>query len=108
MPAVLIMTMPEGVDRQWMHAVREQIGVQDNPPDGLIVHTESEVDGRVRVGDVWESKDAHERFAEQRLGPAIQAVSARMGVDMSSGPQPVATFYETFAVVRPAVAPAHA
>ena len=40
------------------------------------MHTASEVDGGVRVVDVWESKQAIDNFFETKLGPAF----AKLGV----------------------------
>jgi hypothetical protein len=39
-------------------------------PDGLLAHGATEVDGRLRVVDVWESREKFDRFAAERLGPA--------------------------------------
>jgi hypothetical protein len=47
-------------------------------PDGLLAHTSVEVDGRLRVVDVWESPAEFDRFVEHRLGQAIgQALGER-------------------------------
>lgn len=36
-------------------------------PDGLLAHTALEVDGQLRVLDVWNSRQHFDRFVEQRL-----------------------------------------
>ena len=60
-------------------AVTKKIGVDDDPPEGMIVHTAGfSEDGTFRIFDVWESQDHMDRFDEERLGPAIQQV---MGSD---------------------------
>jgi len=47
-------------------------------PDGLLAHGSAEVDGRLRVVDVWESRPHFDRFVEERLGSAIgEAVGDR-------------------------------
>lgn len=46
-------------------------------PPGCIVHTASEVDGRVRVVDVWESQQHIDDFFQSTLGPAF----ARLGIE---------------------------
>jgi hypothetical protein len=47
-------------------------------PDGLIVHGSTEVDGRLRVLDIWESRQNFDRFVESRLQGAMgQAVGDR-------------------------------
>jgi quinol monooxygenase YgiN len=46
-------------------------------PSGCIVHTASEVDGRVRIVDVWESQQDIDNFFQSTLGPAF----AKLGVE---------------------------
>ena len=54
-------------------------------PEGLILHTASEKDGQIRVIDVWESKDAYERFERDALMPAM----GRIGMEApQQGPPP--------------------
>jgi quinol monooxygenase YgiN len=59
--------------------VYEQVvaGMETAAPPGCIVHTASEVDGKVRVVDVWESQEAIDQFFETQLGPAF----AKAGVE---------------------------
>ncbi len=47
-------------------------------PDGLLTHGSTEVDKRLRVLDIWESRQHFDRFVETRLQGAIgQAVGDR-------------------------------
>jgi hypothetical protein len=47
-------------------------------PDGLLAHSSTEVDGRLRVFDAWESRQHFDRFVEERLQTAMgQAVADR-------------------------------
>jgi hypothetical protein len=46
------------------------------------------VDGKWTITDVWESREAYDRFQDERLMPAVQKVS---GVDPASSPQPTVT-----------------
>lgn len=41
-------------------------------PDGLLAHTAVDVDGRLRVMDVWESRERFDRFVEERLQAAMR------------------------------------
>jgi hypothetical protein len=42
-------------------------------PDGLLSHAAGPTaDGRWAIMEVWESREAQERFMQERLGPAIQ------------------------------------
>ena len=46
-------------------------------PEGLIIHTASEKSGRIRVIDIWESKDAYKRFESEQLMPAVQSLGSQ-------------------------------
>jgi hypothetical protein len=49
-------------------------------PDGLLAHGSVEVEGKLRVYDVWESRAQFDQFVADRLGAAIgQALSERAG-----------------------------
>jgi hypothetical protein len=77
-------------------AVNAKAGVDENPPEGLLMHTAGEVDGQWQIVDVWESEEQAERFGSERLGPAIESVIG----DMPGGPPPT-TVYELYRVIRP-------
>ena len=100
MAVVMIMTLPEGVPITMLDDVSKEMDVDNNPPDGLIVHTHSEVDGRVQVVDVWESAEAHQKFEVDRLGPAMGKVANARGLDMSQFGEPKMTMNEVHMVVR--------
>ena len=51
--------------------VNEAIG--EEPPDGLMVHTATDMGGTMRIVDVWESADQFAAFGE-KLGPAVESV----------------------------------
>jgi hypothetical protein len=58
--------------------VCEALNFPSDWPDGLHVHGSSEIDGHLRVVDVWESSGHFDRFVEERLGAAIpQALGDR-------------------------------
>ena len=59
-------------------AVRDQLGVEANPPEGLIVHTAGfDEGGRVfRIFDVWETREQAERFQQERLMPIVEKLMA--------------------------------
>jgi hypothetical protein len=56
------------------------------------------VDGKWTITDVWGSREAYDRFREERLFPAIQKVS---GMDPASGPQPTITEFAVHDYVKP-------
>jgi hypothetical protein len=69
--AVGVLQEFEGTTDQY-DAVNAKLDMENNPAPGMIVHTASDIGGgKMRVYDVWESADAFEKFAEERLGPAI-------------------------------------
>jgi hypothetical protein len=55
-------------------AVIAEMGVADEPPEGLIFHSAGELEGRFQVFNVWESRENFERFTVDRLRPAQVAV----------------------------------
>lgn len=76
-------------------AVNDAMDTRANPPAGLIVHTGGPVgDGELRVIDVWESTEAFETFAAERLGPTIAQV---MGPD---APTPSVEIRELYDVIQ--------
>jgi hypothetical protein len=54
-------------------AVIARMGLQENPPEGCLVHMAGPVEGGWRVVDVWESQEHFDRFREERLGAALEA-----------------------------------
>jgi hypothetical protein len=78
MPIVRILS-PREVTYEIYQKVGEKMDVANNPPDGLLLHTASEVDGKLKIVDVWESQEHADRFGEERLGPAIMEVAPQVG-----------------------------
>lgn len=69
MPVVVQYTAEVG--REEYDMVAASIRFHDDPPAGLVVHTAAiSRDGRMRIFDVWESIEDHDRFVEHRLRPA--------------------------------------
>ncbi len=98
--AVAIRTtdFPEGVGTQMYDGVQAEMGMQDDPPAGLIFHWAGEVDGKWTVTDVWDSREAYESFREERLFPAITKVS---GMEPGSGPMPTITEFAVHSYTKP-------
>jgi hypothetical protein len=99
MATILEQVMPEGVSLDMLDEVTDEMGVDGNPPDGMLVHIHFEQDGRVRVVDVWDSREAYEAFLDARLMPAMQAVLRRNGVE-EAPPQPETSMAEIHRVVQ--------
>ena len=61
-------------------------GLGDEPPAGLIVHLAVErPEGGLRYIDVWESKEACDRFGEEQLHPVVHPLLSQR---FSDGPPP--------------------
>ena len=98
--AVAIRTtdFPEGVGTEMYDGVNAAMDVENSPPESMIFHWVGEVDGKWTITDVWETREAYDRFREERLFPAIQMVS---GMDPASGPQPTLTEFAVHNYVKP-------
>ena len=86
MAVVLIASAPS---REAYQALHDAVG--STPAAGLIMHTASEVDAKVRVVEAWESQQHIDEFFQNRLGPALK----KLGVEMDP---PEMT--ETFSIER--------
>ena len=64
----------EGVGADQYDAVTAEMGIADEPPEGLIFHSAGELEGRFQVFNVWETPEHFERFTQDRLRPAQVAV----------------------------------
>ena len=68
---------PEGYD-----AVSAKLG--DEPPEGMLVQSAGAMEGGgMRILSIWESREHHERFREERLLPAMRDA---LGEEAASGP----------------------
>jgi hypothetical protein len=96
--AIRATDFPEGVGTQMYDGVSAEMDIENDPPAGLIFHWAGEVDGKWTVTNLWESRDAYDRFREERLFPAIGKVS---GMDPAAGPQPTITEFAVHHYVKP-------
>ncbi|HEV7774169.1 MAG TPA: hypothetical protein VGO48_12885 [Conexibacter sp.] len=58
-------------------ALHGHMGIDDDPPEGLIFHSAGPIDGGWGIIDFWESREHFDRFGGARLGPAIQELGDR-------------------------------
>ena len=73
--AVVVIQDAEATVDQY-DAVNEKLDAENNPIDGLMVHSGAAVgDNKMRIVDIWESADAFQKFVQERLIPAIAEVS---------------------------------
>jgi len=98
--AVAIRTtdFPEGVGTDMYDGVNAAMDIANNPPEGLIFHWAGDVDGKWTITDVWETREAYDRFQQERLFPAIREVS---GMDPTSDPQATVSEFAVHNYVKP-------
>jgi hypothetical protein len=87
--AIIRIVRPPMVDAQSYDAVNAKLGIEQDLPEGLLMHSAGEVDGAWQIVDIWESEEHAQRFDDERLRPAIAEVSA----DAPAQPPPT-TLYQ--------------
>ena len=55
-------------------AVNQEMGVENDLPDGLIFHAAGPIKEGWGVLDFWESRGQFDAFMESRIAPAIEAL----------------------------------
>jgi hypothetical protein len=94
--AIGFLTETTGVNPEMYDQVQAKVDAESNPPEGLIFHTAGFTDSSMVVFDVWESREAFERFETERLAPAIQEMSGG-----ATPPQQRREIYELHDLIRP-------
>jgi hypothetical protein len=85
-------------EASWADYERVAAAVGDDVPAGLVLHAAGEVDGKWRAVSVWESKEAAEKFRDERVLPAA---TAALGADVvEAGPPPEEWFEAKHLVTR--------
>ena len=85
--AVGILFEGGGFTKEQYEQLNEQMFGTPQPDiaiEGLIVHTAGQAETGFRIFDVWESRQAFERFMEEQLMPAAEA----LGIPQGEGPGP--------------------
>jgi hypothetical protein len=72
--AVMVISRMDGGKPAPYDEVSAKLGVEEDPPAGLIVHAAGERDGDFEVVDIWESREQFEAFLNGRLRPTIKSV----------------------------------
>jgi hypothetical protein len=84
----MLMSLPGVTKEQYEQVNQKMWGKSPMPPEdapeGLIVHTAGSTPEGWYVYDIWESKEHFQRFAEDKLAPATQAIA---GGQMGGEPQ---------------------
>jgi|SRR5205085_2638147 len=101
MPVGMLQTM-QGVTKQQYDQVNEIMFGQSPPssdqvPEGLVVHSAGPVEGGWYIYDIWESRDAYQRFSDNQLEAAVRQV-------FGDGPMPPGIEPQFFEIESLAVA----
>lgn len=73
--------------------VCEELDFPGDWPEGLIAHGSAEIDGHLRVVDIWESSGHFERFRDSRLGDAVGRALGDRAREPERSDQELHTFY---------------
>ncbi len=74
---MVLRIVDRGMDRSTYDALRERLDIDHRHPLGLILHGATEIDGTMRVAQIWESDWYAKRFDEEILGPAFWEVTGK-------------------------------
>jgi hypothetical protein len=77
-----------GGTQEQYDAINAQMGVEENPPEGLVFHSAGPMGDGWNVIDFWESREHFDRFQQDRLGPAIE----ELGDKAPPGPPQIKEF----------------
>ena len=77
--AVGIRLKMDGGTAELIDRLNAAIDPHGTPPDGLIFHASGPVEGGWGVLDFWESRAHFDRFAQDRIGPAMASIGIQGG-----------------------------
>jgi hypothetical protein len=66
-----------GGTQEQYDALHAQMGIDGDPPEGLIFHAAGPIDEGWGIIDFWESREHFDRFRENRLMPAFGELGDR-------------------------------
>ena len=67
-------------------AVLDKLGVETRPEGGIYLHLTTPTDFGFRIVEIWDREDGFNRFLEDRLGPASEAVGMNRPTKISVTP----------------------
>lgn len=67
-----LVLFPDGVGAEQYDPVQAEMGLENDPPEGLIAHVAGEVNGHFQILNIWESADNQKSFENDRLRPAMK------------------------------------
>lgn len=84
--AVGIRLKLDGGTAEQFDLLNKELDPDSNPPAGLLFHVSGPVDGGWGVIDFWQSREAFDRFAAERIVPALAAIGATGAPDVHEFP----------------------
>jgi len=73
----VLLDIPGGTQEQYEQVNEKAFGDPkgpSEPPDGLIIHTAGATSDGWRIFDVWESRDAFDRFNNELIMPTVEGM----------------------------------
>ncbi len=67
----------QGGTQEQYDAVHGEMGIDENPPPGMLFHAAGPIDEGWGVIDFWESRQAFDAFASGQLQTALQGLGDR-------------------------------
>jgi hypothetical protein len=80
---MILRIIDRGLDRGMYDRLRLELDIDDQHPLGLIMHGATEVNGLIRVAQIWESDWYAKRFDDEILAPALKAVGAQLDAEIA-------------------------
>jgi hypothetical protein len=97
--AVMVISRMDGGKPEVYDQVNEQLGVEADPPEGLIVHASGDRDGTFEVVNIWQSREQFDTFLNGRLRPTIKSIVGDEA--FAAMPEAQRTFVELHELVVP-------
>ncbi len=72
MPGIVVTMESAGFSREQFEALTQKLGVASQPPPGGRFRAAGPIAGGWRVVSGWDSREAFERFRDEKLMPAMQ------------------------------------
>lgn len=66
-----------GGTQEQYDTLHSHMGVDDDPPEGMIFHAAGPIEGGWGIIDFWESREHFDRFQQNRLMPAFAELGDR-------------------------------
>jgi hypothetical protein len=104
----LVMTVVSTLDVHGLTAreyrgVMDELGVEAQPEPGIYLHLTTPIELGFRVVEIWDEKEGFDRFVEQRLAPAGEAVGLQR--EMTIAVTPLHNFFAPRLTELPALVP---